>query len=110
MATLPGALLSIWTAGCILIAIFLTVVALSCLICTIVPPDVRVGRAEAFSGLVTSTLLAGLFYIHVWCLLGKPQESPELPETRDIHLTVPKDSSVNTQITSGNNTVNITDL
>lgn len=31
-------------------------------------------------------------------------------KTRDIHLTVPKDSSVNTQITSGNNTVNITDL
>lgn len=32
------------------------------------------------------------------------------PLTRDIHLTVPKDSSVNTQITSGNNTVNITNL
>lgn len=31
-------------------------------------------------------------------------------KTRDILLTVPKDSSVNTQITSGNNTVNITDI
>lgn len=32
------------------------------------------------------------------------------PPTRDIHLTVPADSSVNAQITSGSNTVNITDL
>lgn len=32
------------------------------------------------------------------------------PPTRDIHLTVPEDSSVNAQITSGSNTVNITDL
>lgn len=37
-------------------------------------------------------------------------DPPQAPVTRDIHLTVPQDSSVNTQITSGNNTVNITDL
>ena len=37
-------------------------------------------------------------------------DPPQASATRDIHLTVPKDSSVNTQITSGNNIVNITDL
>ena len=31
-------------------------------------------------------------------------------KTRDILLTVPKKSSVNAQVTSENNTVNITDL
>jgi hypothetical protein len=107
MATLTGALLSMWTAGCILIAIFLTVIALSCLICTIVPPDARVDRAEAFSGLVASIFIAGLFYIHIWYLIAEPQETPA---TRDILLTVPQESSVNAQVTSGNNTVNITDL
>jgi hypothetical protein len=35
---------------------------------------------------------------------------PESPKTRDILLTVPQESSVNAQVTSENNTVNITDL
>lgn len=107
METLPGALLSVWIAGCILIAITLSVLAIAALLCTLLQPDVRIPRLEFFSGFVCCIFLAGLFYIHVSSLLAKPQE---IPATRDIHLTVPKDSSVNTQITSGNNTVNITDL
>jgi hypothetical protein len=110
MATLSGALLSMWTAGCILIAIFLTVIVLSCIICTIAPPDSGVSRTEAFSGLVASTLIAGLFYIHIWYLVAEPQEIPETPRTRDILLTVPEESSVNAQVTSGNNTVNLKNL
>ena len=47
------------------------------------------------------SVLSGFFY---------HQLKVEDCKTRNIYLTVPKDSSVNTQITSGNNTVNITDL
>lgn len=103
METLTG----VWISLCILVIIFLSVLGIAGLICTVVPPDVRIDRLKAFTCFVWCTFLAGLFYIHVWCLLGKSQETPA---TRDILLTVPKDSSVNTQITSGNNTVNITDL
>ena len=103
METLTG----VWISLCILVIIFLSVLGIAGLICTLVPPDVRIDRLKAFTCFVWCTFLAGLFYIHVWCLLAKPQETPA---TRDIHLTVPQDSSVNTQITSGNNTVNITDL
>lgn len=103
METLTG----VWISLCILAIIFLSVLGIAGLICTVVPPDVRIDRLKAFTCFVWCTFLAGLFYTHIWCLQGKIQESPA---TRDIHLTVPKDSSVNTQITSGNNTVNITDL
>ena len=107
MATLTGALVAVWIAVCILLAIFLSVLALSGLVCTISPSDTGVSRLEAFSGSVICTLIAGLFYIHVHHLLTKPQETPA---TRDIHLTVPQESSVNAQVISGNNTVNLTDL
>lgn len=103
METLTG----VWISLCILAIIFLSVLGIAGLICTVVPPDVRIDRLKAFTCFVWCTFIAGLFYIHVWCLLTKPQETPA---TRDILLTVPKDSSVNTQIISGNNTVNITDL
>lgn len=104
METLPEILLSVWISLCTLIAIAFSILGLAGLLCTLIQPDVRIPRLEYFSGFVWCTALAGFFYTHVWCLQGKPQE------TRDIHLTVPKDSSVNTQITSGNNTVNITAL
>lgn len=107
MTTLTGFLSPIWISFCIVIAIFLSVLGFAGLICTVAPPDVRIPRLEYFTGFIWCTFLAGLFYIHVWCVLTKPQETPE---TRDILLTVPRESSVNTQITSGNNTVNITDL
>ena len=107
MEILAGALVAVWIAVCILLAIFLSVLALAGLVCTVSNSDTGVPRLEAFSGFVCCTLLAGLFYIHVHHLVTKPQETPA---TRDIHLTVPQESSVNAQVTSGNNTVNITDL
>ena len=113
MATLTGALVAVWIAVCILLAIFLSVLALSGLVCTVSPSDIGVrgtpgvSRLEAFSGFVCCTLIAGLFYIHVHHLVTKPQETPA---TRDIHLTVPQESSVNAQVISGNNTVNLQNL
>lgn len=110
MITLSGALLAIWTVACILIFLFFSVMALAGLLCTLLPPDVRIPRTEFFSIFTISTLIAGLFYIHLCHLLGLSQETPEPPKTRDILLTVPEESSVNAQVTSGNNTVNIKNL
>ena len=93
MATLTGALVAVWIAVCILLAIFLSVLALSGLVCT-VSPATGVPRLEAFSGFVCCTLLAGLFYIHVHHLVTKPQETPA---TRDIHLTVPEKVEVHAE-------------
>ena len=107
MITLTGALLAMWTAACIGIGIFLSILAFAGLVCTISPPDYPLPRLEAFSGFVCCTILAGLFSIHAFNLVSNPQETPE---TRDILLTVPQKSSVNAQVTSENNTVNITDL
>jgi hypothetical protein len=109
MATLPGALLAMWTAGCILMVIFFSILTLASLLCTLVPSD-GLTRPQAFSALVFFGFFAGLFYIHVQYLLAEPQETPETPRTRDILLTVPEESSVNAQVTSGNNTVNIENL
>ena len=109
MITLSGALLSLWTAGCILMVIFFSILTLAALLCTLVPPD-GLSRLEAFSGFVFCSFFAGLFFIHVQYLLAKPQETPENPKTRDILLTVPEKSSVNAQVTSGNNTVNLENL
>lgn len=110
MATLTGALVAMWIAVCILIAIFLSVLALSGLVCTFSNSDTGVPRLEAFSGFVCCSIIAGLFYIHVFHLVSKPQETPETPRTRDILLTVPEKSSVNAQVTSENNTVNFENL
>ena len=110
MATLTGALLAVWIAVCILLAIFLSVLALAGLICTVSPPDTGVPRLEAFCGFVCCNFIAGLFYIHVEHMVTKSQETPENPKTRDILLTVPEKSSVNAQITSENNTINLIDL
>ena len=107
MATLTGALVAVWIAVCILLAIFLSILALSGLTCTVSSSDTGVSRLEAFCGFVYCSLFAGLFYIHVHHLVTKPQETPA---TRDIHLTVPQESSVNAQVTSGNNIVNLQNL
>lgn len=109
MITLSGALLAIWTAACILMVIFFSVLTLAGLLCTLAPPD-GLPRLEAFSGFIFCGFFAGLFYIHVQWLLAEPQETPEPPKTRDILLTVPEESSVNAQVTSDNNTVNIENL
>ena len=109
MITLSGALLAIWTSACILMVIFFSILTLGALLCILVPPD-GLSRLEAFSGFVFCSFFAGLFFIHVQCLLAEPQETPEPPKTRDILLTVPEESSVNAQVTSDNNTVNIENL
>ena len=109
MATLPGGLLAMWIAACILTAIFLTIATISCLVCA-VSPTPEVSRMEALSSFVPCFLLAGLFYIHIGYLLPISQKTPETPATRDILLIVPEESSVNAQVTSGNNTVNIKNL
>jgi hypothetical protein len=109
MITLSGALLSMWTAGCILMVIFFSILTLASLLCTLVPSD-GLTRPQAFSALVFFGFFAGLFFIHAHHLVTKPQETPETPKTRDILLTVPEESSVNAQVTSGNNTVNIQNL
>ena len=110
MITLTGALVAVWTVICILTAIFFTVAAISCLLCTVSPAGTNLSRIDAFTGFIPCFLLAGLFYIHIGYLLGKSQKTPETPATRDIHLTVPEESSVNAQVTSGNNTVNLENL
>lgn len=107
METLTGVLLVVWIAVCILLTLFLSVLALVGLIYTVSPLDTGIPRLEAFSGFVCCILLAGLFHIHVHSLVTKPQETPA---TRDILLTVPQKSSVNVQVTSGNNIVNIENL
>ena len=110
MITLSGALVAVWTVICILTAIFFTIAAISCLVCTVSPAGTNLSRIDAFTGFIPCFLLAGLFYIHIGYLLGKSQKTPETPATRDILLTVPEKSSVNAQVTSGNNTVNIQNL
>lgn len=105
-----GLLITLWTILCLLTAIFLSVAAISYLVCTVSPSPAGVSGIEAFSGFVFCTLFAGLFYIHVWWLVAKPKEIPETPATRDILLRVPEKSSVNAQVTSGNNTINLQNL
>ena len=105
MATLTGALVAVWIAVCILLAIFLSVLALSGLTCTVSPSDAGVSRLEAFCGFVYCSLFAGLFYIHVHHLVTKPQETPETPATRDIHLTVPEKVQVHTEFRLDNTVI-----
>lgn len=92
--------MAVWIAVCILLAIFLSVLALSGLVCTVI--DTGVPRLEAFSGFVCCSLLAGLFYIHVHHLVTKPQETPA---TRDIHLTVPEKVEVHTEFRLDNTVI-----
>ena len=105
MVTLTGALLAMWIAVCILVAIFLSVLALSGLVCTTSPPDYPLPRLEAFSGFVCCSFIAGLFYIHAYCLASKPQETSETPRTRDIHLTVPEKVEVHTEFRLDNTVI-----
>lgn len=106
MATLTGALVAVWTVICILIAIFLTIAAISCLVCTVSPAGTNLSRIDAFSGFIPCFLLAGLFYIHIGYLLGNSQKHPgELEKTRDIHLTVPEKVRVHTEFRLDNTVI-----
>lgn len=109
METLVGALVAIWIVLCILVGVFFSIASLGSLCCTFSPPE-NTSRSEAFMGFVLCSIVAGLFFTHVWWLMTKDKQTPELPATRDILLTVPERSSVNAQVISENNTVNITDL
>lgn len=109
METLSGALLVVWIVVCILIGIFFSTASLGSLCCTFDPPE-NTERIDAFACFVLYGFVAGLFYIHVWCLMSEDKQTPEPSKTRDILLTVPEKSSVNAQVTSENNTVNISNL
>ena len=54
--------------------------------------------------MILPTALAALSF------LLKSAPSLESSKTRDIHLTVPQKSSVNAQVISGNNTINLQNL
>lgn len=63
------------------------------------------------SSTIQAFLVFGFSALFGVLILSQTREAIDSqPPTRDIHLTVPKDSSVSTQITSENNTVNISDL
>lgn len=110
METITGFLLPIGISVCILTAMVLSIPGRAGLICTVAPLDLSSLRLETFNSFVCCSLLAGLFYIHVWYPVVKPQETSELPETRDILLTVPETSRVDVQVTSENMTLNFQNL
>ena len=105
MATLSGALLAIWIVLCIMVGIFFTVAALSCLLCTISPAGSGVDRFEAFFGFILSCILACLLFVYARYLVVKPQETPETPATRDILLTVPEKVEVHTEFRLDNTVI-----
>lgn len=109
METLFGALLVVWIVLCILAGIFSSTAALGGLYCTFDPPE-NTQRSEAFSVFIVCGLVAILCFIHVWSLMTEDKQTPALPKTRDILLTVPETSRVDAQVTSENNTVNISNL
>jgi hypothetical protein len=109
LGTLTGALLAVWIVLCILVGVFFSSTALGSL-CCIIDPSENLSRTESFIGFLFCGFIAILCFTHVWCLISEDKPTPNLPATRDILLTVPEESSVNAQVTSENNTVNITDL
>ena len=109
LGTLAGALLAVWIVLCILVGVFFSATALGSM-CCILDPAENYSRTEAFIGFLFCGFIAILCFTHVWCLIFEDKHIPSPPATRDILLTVPEKSSVNAQVTSGNNTVNISDL
>ena len=104
MATLTGALVAVWIAVCILTGVFLSTASLGSLCCIFSPPE-NISRSEAFGGFIFCSIIAGLFYIHIGYLLGKSQETPETPATRDILLTVPEKVRVHTEFRLDNTVI-----
>lgn len=109
LGTLAGALLAVWIVLCILVGVFFSATSLGSL-CCIIDPAENYSRTEAFIGFLFCGFIAILCFTHVWCLISEDKHIPSPLATRDILLTVPEESSVNAQVTSGNNTVNIQNL
>ena len=68
------------------------------------------GEKQSFLTMVAFLAFCFSAFLGVIILTKTKEALNSQPLTRDIHLTVPKDSSANVQITSENNTVNIIDL
>ena len=98
-----------WIVLCILVGVFLSTACLCSLCCIFSPPE-NTSRGEAFGSFIFYAVIAALCFTHVWWLMTKDKQTLELPATRDIHLTIPRESSVNAQVISGNNTVNLQNL
>ena len=109
MATLTGALVAVWIVLCILVGVFLSIACLGSLCCIFRSPE-NTSRGEAFGGFIFCAVIAALCFTHVWWLMSKEKETPQPSKTRDIHLTVPQESSVNAQVISGDNTINLQNL
>lgn len=67
-------------------------------------------RSEVIGFIVLFGSAAAVCWIYVCYSFANPPKMPEPPATRDILLRVPDSSSVNAQVTSGSNSVNIPDL
>ena len=55
-------------------------------------------------------ILPGIFAVSISFLFAYLEGDPESPRTRQVILDVPEKSSVDAQVTSGNNTVNLQNL
>lgn len=69
-------------------------------------------RFDAFEAVVLIFLmiLPGILAVFIALLFANVIEAPESPRNRQVILDVPEKSSVNAQVTSGNNTVNLQNL
>ena len=104
MTTLTGALVAVWIAVCILTGVFLSTASLGSLCCIFSPPE-NTSRSEAFGGFIFCSIIAVLCFTHVWWLMTKDKQTPELPATRDIHLTVPEKVEVHTEFRLDNTVI-----
>ena len=60
--------------------------------------------------LIFLMILPGIFAVFISLLFANIFQVPEFPRNRQIILDVPEKSSVNAQVTSGDNTVNLQNL
>lgn len=69
-------------------------------------------RFDTFEAVVLIFLmiLHGIFAVFITLILSNVREVPEDSRTRQVILDVPEKSSVNAQVTSGDNTVNLQNL
>lgn len=76
------------------------------------PPRKSRARFDAFEAvaLIFLMILHGIFAVFITLILSNAREVPEDSRTRQVILDVPEKSSVNAQVTSGDNTVNLQNL